>query len=497
MNSSHDISFDGWTLCRSTGELVRDGVCQRLPIQSCRVLEELLARPGELVTRETLIARVWPRGVVEYDAALNTIVHRVRVALGDAAGHPRYIETIPRRGYRFIGQLTPAGAPAAEVAPGSAETVPAAPIARLVGPGPATSMVRRATGIGAAVAATFVLMMAATGAYTRLEGRVDPGTGAAAPGQPAAVRESVARARFLMQRREPGDMASARRGFLEAIAEDAGAADAWAGLASTWWLDVAEARASDAIDLSRVVVAARRALELDSRNVEAHIRMYQALLRTGDPEAADEHLRLARAHGRGHPLVLAADIDAALASGRLETAIGMARRAVDAEPLAVAARQNLYVLLVMADRLDEAAVENEHILELNPGSEVCRENRVELLVLRGRHEDALEAARTLGAGPARSFYNAVAYHALGRRDESDAELRAVMEAAEGDYRVRVAEIMAYRGDRAAALEALRAATHQSPSCSSNWVRYSPYLRSLRDEPLWRAWVRSRPGSDVG
>ena len=116
------IRFDGWTLLRSTGELMRGDVRTRLQGQPLQVLEELLARPGELVPREQMIARLWPNGVVvDFDTALNSAVRRLRTALDDHAEHPRYIETLPRRGYRFIGRLDPdpatdAGDPMAQVA---------------------------------------------------------------------------------------------------------------------------------------------------------------------------------------------------------------------------------------------------------------------------------------------------------------------------------------------------------------------------------------------
>ena len=60
-----------------------------------------------MVTREQLIARLWPKGVVEFDTGLNTAMRKLRISLGDDADTPRYIETIPRKGYRFIGTLEP------------------------------------------------------------------------------------------------------------------------------------------------------------------------------------------------------------------------------------------------------------------------------------------------------------------------------------------------------------------------------------------------------
>ena len=105
-------------------ELFRAGALVRLPNQSFMALAALLERPGQLVTREELRARVWPdKRVVEFEQGLNAIINRLREALGDNAENPKYIETLPRRGYRFVGSLaaapdtalpaTPVDAPAA------------------------------------------------------------------------------------------------------------------------------------------------------------------------------------------------------------------------------------------------------------------------------------------------------------------------------------------------------------------------------------------------
>jgi tetratricopeptide (TPR) repeat protein/DNA-binding winged helix-turn-helix (wHTH) protein len=108
-----EIRFDGWSLRTDSGELAMDGAVTRLQDQPLQVLVELLSHPGELVTREQLIARLWPKGVVDYETGLNTVVRKLRAALGEDANSPRYIETIPRKGYRFIGTLEPIAEPAA------------------------------------------------------------------------------------------------------------------------------------------------------------------------------------------------------------------------------------------------------------------------------------------------------------------------------------------------------------------------------------------------
>ena len=105
--SSRKLHFDGWVLDPESGDLEREGARIRLQEQPARVLQELIAHAGSVVTREQLIALLWPKGVVDFDTSLNTVIRKLRSALGDPAETPRYIETLPRRGYRFIGALDP------------------------------------------------------------------------------------------------------------------------------------------------------------------------------------------------------------------------------------------------------------------------------------------------------------------------------------------------------------------------------------------------------
>src|SRR6476661_115867 len=86
-----------------SGELRKSGVRIKLQDQPFRLLRILLAHPGEVVTREELQRQIWPSDTfVDFDRGLNNAVKRLREALGDEADTPRYIETLPKRGYRFI-----------------------------------------------------------------------------------------------------------------------------------------------------------------------------------------------------------------------------------------------------------------------------------------------------------------------------------------------------------------------------------------------------------
>jgi TolB-like protein/DNA-binding winged helix-turn-helix (wHTH) protein/tetratricopeptide (TPR) repeat protein len=105
--------FGAYEFDTRTGELRKNGMRIRCQEQPIRVLMALLERPREIVTREELRQQVWPEDTfVDFDHALNTAVKKIRAALNDEADSPRYLETVPRRGYRFIApvhtELTPA-----------------------------------------------------------------------------------------------------------------------------------------------------------------------------------------------------------------------------------------------------------------------------------------------------------------------------------------------------------------------------------------------------
>ena len=87
-------------------ELFKEGSRVRIPSKVFQVLLALVERPGEIVTREALRARLWPDGTfVNYDANVNTTVNKLRLALGDSPEKPMYVETIPRQGYCFLGTV--------------------------------------------------------------------------------------------------------------------------------------------------------------------------------------------------------------------------------------------------------------------------------------------------------------------------------------------------------------------------------------------------------
>lgn len=109
MDSIQKYKFDEYEADLKAAELRKNGSRLKLQLQPFQVLVALLERPGDVVTREELRLRLWPQDTfVDFDHSLNTAIAKLRDVLGDSAAKPRYVETIAKRGYRFLGNVSAA-----------------------------------------------------------------------------------------------------------------------------------------------------------------------------------------------------------------------------------------------------------------------------------------------------------------------------------------------------------------------------------------------------
>src|SRR5579862_1239431 len=116
------VRFGTYEVSLHSGEVRKAGLRIRVQQQPMKLLEVLLERPGEVVTREELRSRVWPKeSFGDFDQALNIAIGKLRSALGDSAENPRFIETLPKRGYRFIADVSVVAAATRPKRPGSAD----------------------------------------------------------------------------------------------------------------------------------------------------------------------------------------------------------------------------------------------------------------------------------------------------------------------------------------------------------------------------------------
>src|ERR1700741_4880664 len=101
------LRFGAFQVDVQAGELTNQGKRIRLQDQPFLLLVRLLETPGGVVTRDELRNRLWPRTIVDFDHGLNKAISKIRDALGDSSDHPRFVETVARRGYRFLADVLP------------------------------------------------------------------------------------------------------------------------------------------------------------------------------------------------------------------------------------------------------------------------------------------------------------------------------------------------------------------------------------------------------
>src|ERR1700686_4536925 len=121
-HSANVVAFDAFQVDLRAGELYKAGRKIKLQDQPFQALAMLLERPGEVVTRDEFRKRLWPEDTfVDFEHSLNTAIKKLRQALGDDKKEPQFVETLPKRGYRFIGKLehTAPPSPAKPPAPSS------------------------------------------------------------------------------------------------------------------------------------------------------------------------------------------------------------------------------------------------------------------------------------------------------------------------------------------------------------------------------------------
>lgn len=116
VQTSARLRFGTFEADLRSSELRKNGTSLHLPPQAFRVLVMLAERPGQMVSRQEIQSRVWSRNtIVDFEHSINTAIRRIREALNDSRDQPEYIETLPRRGYRFVAEVQHITAPATDV----------------------------------------------------------------------------------------------------------------------------------------------------------------------------------------------------------------------------------------------------------------------------------------------------------------------------------------------------------------------------------------------
>jgi DNA-binding winged helix-turn-helix (wHTH) protein/Tfp pilus assembly protein PilF len=289
--SPGEIRFGIFEADLRSGELRRSGIKVRIQDLPFRALALLLSRHGEVVSREELRRALWPEDVfVDFDQAISSAIRRLREALGDSADNPVFIETVERRGYRWI-------APVHLPAPTSVERSELTNIIPAASP-PGSSPWRKSF----LVLPVVVILLFAVWIFRPAYRNVTAGTRyrAVAPSNTlrrAANREAedyYLKGRFYWNKRTPESLNQAVDSFTQAIVHDPGYSDAYVGLADCYNLLREYTLMPSTEAYPRALAAAKKAVELDDRSSAAHASLaFVSFFGMWDSGTADQEFRRA------------------------------------------------------------------------------------------------------------------------------------------------------------------------------------------------------------
>jgi DNA-binding winged helix-turn-helix (wHTH) protein/Tfp pilus assembly protein PilF len=373
--------------------LMGNGEVIKLAPQPFKILVLLTERPGTLVTRAALREAVWDdETVVDFEHGLNTCIRQIRHALGDDADGPRFIETVPRLGYRFTAAVT---------------SIPE--------PGPRPRW--QTAGVAAAILVAVVGVLIARGVPW----------GIPRPAVGSEARELYIRGQVALADPTTGSARTALELFEKALALDATYAAAHAGVAQVYLArpssiqgvppDVAVVRARLAID---------RALVLDESLPEAHLASAELHMTLHDWPAAGREFRRAIDVAPSHSVARQRYAMWLSYQERFEEAIKEARFGESLDPLSVQARNTVAEVLRHARRCDEAIPQAHQALELNPHFGRAHSVLGHCYFAQGRLDAAIEEYRRSSGSTGNLGF---AYALAGRTIDA----RRILESAEGRY----------------------------------------------------------------
>jgi TolB-like protein/class 3 adenylate cyclase/Tfp pilus assembly protein PilF len=277
--------------------------------------------------------------------------------------------------------------------------------------------------------------------------------------------------------------------YQQVLTIDPNYAAAWNGLADSYRQQAEEGlRPSDeAYRLARET--ADKALAIDPDYAPAHATLgLIAYTYDGDLGAAARHLEHALALEPTSTDIISSAASLALSLGRLDTAIALYEYILARNPVNVGSHHNQGYAYFCAGRLDEAIASLRTALSMAPDADGFQVHLGEALLLKGDHTEALAAMQKESAEAWRMIGLPMAYHALGRKAESDAALAELIRKYEKAWAYNIAEVLAYRGEVNRAFEWLdKAIAYHDPGVSE--VNTDPLLANLHKDPRWLPFLR--------
>ena len=437
-------SFDGWAVYPHRGLIRRGDTEVHVAPRVMDLLAHLLRRSPAVVSKEELVKEVWNAQAVT-DDALSVAVYELRKALGDKARGARWIETVPRRGYRFRGHV--------ELSEPAAGTPKPEPGRR--------RRWRRPLLRAAAVAAVLVTSAASAVVFLRAP--------TVSPGSQAEIRALLDRGEVYLQVRSADSLARSEGAFRQALARDATHAEAWAALSRALSYR-ADLRLGDRLDLyHRARQAAEKALELDPLEPQAHLSLGTVLfLLDWDFDRAGKHLFRSRELLPDDPTVYQVSAWWFSARGDHEAALSAARRALRLDPASATRRADLAFVHLVAGDTDSSLRHANAALVLDPGCASADAVRVRAHLAR----NAFGAAATAMGAP--------------EAEDSETAFWSFLETwidglGPGQALVARAALAGHQGQTEIAIALLERARERR-DWEVLWLEHLPELRSLHGEP---------------
>jgi DNA-binding winged helix-turn-helix (wHTH) protein/Tfp pilus assembly protein PilF len=494
------VRFRPFALDVRSGELFKGETRLKVPDQSIEILQALIERPGQLVTREELCRRLWRDSTfVDFEHGLNAAVRRLREALGDDADSPRFIETLRRRGYRFIGRFDDTSHP-----PPQPRTHSDAQVRSKTQPDSPRSSTR-----GWLIGALMVVLTVGVLAFsTRWVLTVDGSTGPARqPSVNSDAFDAYLRGMSFRRRWQEGGCRNAVTELERAVADDPLLADAHAVLA---WCYAFPARTGlpAAIVGPKATREATAALALNPALSLAHVALGAVKHRIDYDWAAAEHeFEAALKLNPADPDALFSFGEFLYASGRSTEGIARLRSGLVADPSNTDRNTGLGVALALNRQYDAAIRQLDNTLALDPQWATARRWLAYAYEARGDRdrsiaeylralEDVLvpsRAAETVAR--LKHIYQTSGWHSFWQHELelADAEKRKPTSIWQPSYaRYTSPYHMAWRyarlGKRDVALSYLQQAYEQRDHMMV-FIKIDPLLATLHDDPALDAIAR--------
>ena len=380
LSPSRVLRFGVFQINLAARELRKHGVRIRLPGQPFCILSILLENPGQVITREEMRQRLWSSDTfVDFEHSLNSAIKKLRNALGDSPENSRYVETVPRVGYRFIAPVEQVSAtPNVDVSPvahPSAESV-----ATVEGAG------KLAWRILLGVAVVLIAVPGAYFAWSHLPSRPQPQSKVAgeilasngressrsssrplSSPKSAEARDLYLKGMYFWNKRTVSGFQRAIECFHQATTIDPDYALAYAGLANSYTLLTAYSSASSTLYMPQARAAALRALELDQGSAEAHTAL--ALIvqnQDWDWQTSEKEFQRAIQLSPDYPTAHHWYAEHLMWLGRFDEALGESERARRLDPLSLIIAADNGAILYFSHQYDRAIEQFRTVLRQEP-----------------------------------------------------------------------------------------------------------------------------------